>query len=62
MFRSQGLPTIEATQPNATRFLGSVLLVAGHLTEAEELIEQDRWIARATGSPPIAYCGMLLPS
>ena len=41
-------------------FLASVLLAAGELTEAEELIDEDRSIARATGNPPIAYCGMLL--
>jgi DNA-binding CsgD family transcriptional regulator len=41
-------------------FLASVRLAAGDLTEAAELIDEDRSIARATGSPPIAYCEMLL--
>jgi DNA-binding CsgD family transcriptional regulator len=41
-------------------FLASVRLVAGDLTEAEELIDEDRSIAQATNNPPIAYCGMLL--
>jgi DNA-binding CsgD family transcriptional regulator len=41
-------------------FLASVRLAAGDLTEAEELIDEDRSIARATRNPPIAYCGMLL--
>jgi DNA-binding CsgD family transcriptional regulator len=44
----------------ALNFLASARLAAGDLTEAAELIDEDRTIAEATCNPPVAYCGMLL--
>ena len=39
----------------ALNFLASTHLVAGELTTAAQLIEEDRLIAEITGNPPIAY-------
>jgi DNA-binding CsgD family transcriptional regulator len=40
--------------------LGLLHLVAGELSAAEGLIEEDRLIAEVTGNPPVAYPAMML--
>jgi ATP/maltotriose-dependent transcriptional regulator MalT len=44
----------------ALNFLAAPHVLAGELTAAELLIEEDRLVAEATGNPPIAYTEMLL--
>ncbi|MEA2242960.1 MAG: hypothetical protein QOD24_2516, partial [Solirubrobacteraceae bacterium] len=44
----------------ALSLLGWTHLVAGGLTTAAQLFEEDRLIAEATGNPPIAYNDMIL--
>jgi DNA-binding CsgD family transcriptional regulator len=44
----------------ALTFLAVPRLLAGELTTAARLIEEDRLIAEATGNPPVAYAEMLL--
>ena len=44
----------------ALNFLAATHLVAGELTTAALMVEEDRLIAEATGNPPVAYAGMLL--
>ena len=39
----------------ALSFLARTHLLAGELTTAALMIEEDRLIAEATGNPPIAY-------
>ena len=41
-------------------FLGLHHLLAGELTTAERLIDEDRLIADATGNLPVTYAAMLL--
>jgi DNA-binding CsgD family transcriptional regulator len=41
-------------------FLAVPHLLAGELTTAAQLIEEDRLIAEATGNPPVAYAAMML--
>lgn len=40
--------------------LAGVHLLAGELSAAERLIDEDRLIAEATGNPPVAYTAMIL--
>ena len=40
--------------------LGVHQLLAGELSTAEQLIEEDRLIAAATGNPPVTYTAMML--
>jgi ATP/maltotriose-dependent transcriptional regulator MalT len=44
----------------ALNLLAWTHLVAGELTAAAQLFEEDRLIARATGNPPVAYNEMML--
>jgi DNA-binding CsgD family transcriptional regulator/tetratricopeptide (TPR) repeat protein len=44
----------------ALNFLAVTHLVAGELTTAALLVDEDRLIAEATGNPPVAYAGMML--
>jgi DNA-binding CsgD family transcriptional regulator len=44
----------------AISILGRLHLLAGELSAAEQLIEEDRLIAEATGNPPITYAAMML--
>ena len=44
----------------ALNFLACTHLLAGELDAAEQLIEEDRLIAEATGNPPVAYAAMML--
>jgi DNA-binding CsgD family transcriptional regulator len=44
----------------ALNLLASTHLVAGELTTAARLLEEDRLIAEATGNPPVAYTAMML--
>jgi DNA-binding CsgD family transcriptional regulator len=44
----------------ALNLLASTHLVAGELTTAALMIEEDRLIAEATGNPPVAYTEMML--
>jgi hypothetical protein len=44
----------------ALTFLAVPHFLAGELTTAARLIEEDRLIAEATGNPPVAYAEMLL--
>jgi DNA-binding CsgD family transcriptional regulator len=44
----------------ALNFLAVFHLLAGELTTAAGLLEEDRLIAGATGNPPVAYTDMLL--
>jgi DNA-binding CsgD family transcriptional regulator len=44
----------------ALDFLARAHILAGELTAAARLIEEDRLIAEATGNPPIAYTAMTL--
>ena len=44
----------------ALNFLGLLHLLAGELSAAERLIEEDRLIAEATGNPPVGYAAMML--
>jgi ATP/maltotriose-dependent transcriptional regulator MalT len=44
----------------ALNFLASARLMSGDLISAEELIDEDRSIARAVSSPPVSYCAMWL--
>jgi hypothetical protein len=44
----------------ALNILAWTHLVAGELTAAAQLFEEDRLIAEATGNPPLAYNEMLL--
>ena len=44
----------------ALNFLANNELLAGNLTAAEALIEEDRLVADVTGNPPVAYTSMLL--
>jgi DNA-binding CsgD family transcriptional regulator len=44
----------------ALNSLGHHRLLAGELAAADELMEEDRLIAEATGNPPVAYGAMLL--
>jgi DNA-binding CsgD family transcriptional regulator len=45
---------------SALNTLAGTHLLAGELTEAARLIEEDRLIAEATGNPPVAYTAMTL--
>ena len=44
----------------ALDFLARAHILAGELTAAARLIEEDRLIAEATGNPPVAYTAMTL--
>ena len=44
----------------ALSILGVHQLLAGELSAAERLIEEDRLIAEATGNPPVGYAAMML--
>ncbi len=44
----------------ALNLLAWTHLVAGELTAAVQLFEEDRLIAEATGNPPVAYNEMML--
>jgi DNA-binding CsgD family transcriptional regulator len=44
----------------ALNILASTHLVAGELTTAARLLEEDRLIGEATGNPPVAYSEMIL--
>jgi ATP/maltotriose-dependent transcriptional regulator MalT len=44
----------------ALNFLASTHVVAGELTTAARLLEEDRLIGEATGNPPVAYAEMML--
>jgi DNA-binding CsgD family transcriptional regulator len=44
----------------ALNFVASTHLLAGELTTAAVVLEEDRLIAEATGNPPIAYTQMML--
>ena len=44
----------------ALNFLARTHLLAGELTTAAQMIEEDRLIAEATGNPPLAYAEMML--
>jgi DNA-binding CsgD family transcriptional regulator len=44
----------------ALNSLGLHQLLAGELSAAERLLEEDRLIAEATGNPPIAYAALML--
>jgi ATP/maltotriose-dependent transcriptional regulator MalT len=44
----------------ALNLLASTHLVAGELTTAARLLEEDRLIGEATGNPPVAYTAMML--
>ena len=44
----------------ALNFLASARLIAGDLVSADELLDEDRSIARAISGPPITYCAMWL--
>jgi DNA-binding CsgD family transcriptional regulator len=44
----------------ALDFLARAHILAGELTAAARLIEEDRVIAEATGNPPVAYTAMML--
>jgi DNA-binding CsgD family transcriptional regulator/tetratricopeptide (TPR) repeat protein len=46
----------------ALNLLAWTHLLAGELTTAALLLEEDRLIAEATGNPPIAYSEMMLPA
>ena len=45
---------------SALSFLGLIHLLAGEVSAAEQLIEEDRLIAEATGNPPTGYAAMML--
>ena len=44
----------------ALNFLAMAHLLAGELTTAAQLIDEDRLIAEATGNPPVGYAAMAL--
>jgi DNA-binding CsgD family transcriptional regulator len=44
----------------AVNFLARVHILAGELSVAERLIDEDRLIAEATGNPPATYAAMML--
>jgi DNA-binding CsgD family transcriptional regulator len=44
----------------AVNFLARVRILAGELSAAERLIEEDRLIMEATGNPPAGYAAMVL--
>jgi DNA-binding CsgD family transcriptional regulator len=44
----------------AISILGRLHLLAGELSTAEQLIDEDRLIAAATGNPPVTYTAMML--
>jgi DNA-binding CsgD family transcriptional regulator len=44
----------------ALNFLASAHLLAGELTTAARLVDEDRLIAEATGNPPVGYAAMAL--
>jgi hypothetical protein len=44
----------------AVNFLARVRILAGELSAAERLIEEDRLIMEATGNPPTGYAAMVL--
>jgi DNA-binding CsgD family transcriptional regulator len=44
----------------ALNSLGHHYLLAGELSAAERLLDEDRLIAEATGNPPIAYAALML--
>jgi hypothetical protein len=44
----------------ALNILAATHLVAGELTTATRLLEEDRLIGEATGNPPVAYAEMVL--
>jgi DNA-binding CsgD family transcriptional regulator len=44
----------------AVNVLAANKLLAGELTEAAELVEEDRMVADITGNPPVGYAAMLL--
>jgi DNA-binding CsgD family transcriptional regulator len=44
----------------ALNYLARAHILAGELTTAERLVEEDHLIAEATGNPPIAYTAMVL--
>lgn len=44
----------------ALNSLGLHQLLAGELSTAERLLEEDRLIAEATGNPPVAYAALML--
>jgi DNA-binding CsgD family transcriptional regulator len=44
----------------ALNLLASTHLIAGELTTAARLLEEDRLIAEATGNPPVAYTATML--
>jgi hypothetical protein len=46
----------------AVNFLARVRILAGELSAAERLIEEDRLIMEATGNPPAGYAAMMLPA
>jgi hypothetical protein len=45
---------------SAVNFLGLIHLFAGEAGAAEQLIEENRLIAEATGNPPAGYAAMML--
>ena len=44
----------------ALNFLARVHILAGELSAAERLIDEDRLIAEVTGNPPVGYAAMML--
>ena len=44
----------------ALSFLGILHLLAGELSTAERLVEEDHLLAEATGNPPVTYAAMML--
>jgi len=58
-WRRPGRSRSPSTARNLSALPG-VHLLAGELSAAERLIDEDRLIAEATGNPPVAYTSMIL--